>query len=300
MKHRHAIIVICDKNGRFLQYFDNKWDSYLFLNCKVNDEDDISKIEDAIFDKLGVKALEIKYIFQKIHTKFSEKDKCNKEYQHYFYRVFVDLDKFGEDEFIINSFKFKWFSYDEFLNDKRIMQVNSDIVQFIKYININIRLAREEDCKKLSTLKQIVWKETYKGIYSDERINGYDYEKNVLKFKDIISNKELSLYVVQDGSEIVGYMSVGVPRRKYSDYEQEIGLLYLKKDYQKLGLGKRLFRIACSEIKKKGYDRFFVSCNKYNMEARDFYLKMGGTLVCEDADSDEKHLVQVKYHYDVE
>ena len=43
-----------------------------------------------------------------------------------------------------------------------------------------IRLATEKDCVELSKLKQRVWNETYRGIYSDEKIDNYDF-KNVLK-----------------------------------------------------------------------------------------------------------------------
>lgn len=299
MEHRHAIIVICDKSGNYLQYYEKKWDSFLFLNCKIEDEDDTTKVENEVFNKLKVNTINIKYVFSKIHTKFSVKDKCDKEYHHYFYRVMVDLDKFKDREFNINGVDFKWFSNDELLNDKRIMEVNSDIVEYLKYIGINIRLAIEEDCGSLSILKQRVWSETYQGIYSDERINNYDYDKNREKFKNIILSEDVSLYVVENDSEIIGYMSVGVPVRKYSNYEQEIGLLYLRKDYQGLGIGKRLFKLACKIIKDNNYKEFFVSCNKYNLGAREFYLKMGGELVDENPDSCEKHLVQVKYHYDI-
>lgn len=31
---KHAIIVIKNNRHEYLRYFDNKWNSYLFLNCK--------------------------------------------------------------------------------------------------------------------------------------------------------------------------------------------------------------------------------------------------------------------------
>ena len=31
---KHAIIVI-KNNNKYLQYYDLRWDSYLFLNCKL-------------------------------------------------------------------------------------------------------------------------------------------------------------------------------------------------------------------------------------------------------------------------
>ena len=37
-KSRHAIIVIKNKENKYLQYYDERWDSYLFLNCKLYDD----------------------------------------------------------------------------------------------------------------------------------------------------------------------------------------------------------------------------------------------------------------------
>ena len=38
-------------------------------------------------------------------------------------------------------------------------------------MNYVIRLAIEKDCDTLSRLKQRMWDETYRGIYSDEKID---------------------------------------------------------------------------------------------------------------------------------
>ncbi|MCI8273947.1 MAG: GNAT family N-acetyltransferase [Clostridia bacterium] len=86
---------------------------------------------------------------------------------------------------------------------------------------------------------------------------------------------------------------------KFADYEQEIGLLYLRSDFQGRGIGKELFTLGYNEIKKNKCDKFFISCNKYNIKARGFYEKMGGKLVLEDEDNYNKRVVQAKYHYDV-
>ncbi len=136
MERRHAIIVIKNKNKEYLQYFDKEWNSYLFLNCKVEDENDTKKIEDEIINKLEVTKFDIIYKFDKIHTKYSQRDKIEKEYHHYFYEVVIDeLNKeMCNKEFMLNGIKFKWYKYDELLQDKRIQEVNSDIVGYIKSI----------------------------------------------------------------------------------------------------------------------------------------------------------------------
>ncbi len=168
-------------------------------------------------------------------------------------------------------------------------------------MNYIIRLATIEDCKPLSILKQIVWNETYRGIYNNDIIDNFNFKEAESTFINILNNNNVLLYVVQSSisNELVGFMSVGEPIRKYKQYEQEIGLLYLKKNFQKIGLGKKLFNMAKQQIKADGYKQFFVSCNKYNTNARTFYEKMGGKLVNVDEDQEDKRPVQVKYHFDI-
>ena len=128
----------------------------------------------------------------------------------------------------------------------------------------DIRLAVESDARRLAEVKIACWETTYRGIYPDDKLDNYDVDKNTEKFKNIIKNEDVDLYVVIVEGDIIGYMSCGVPIRPYGDYEQEIGLLYLLKEYRGQGIGRDLYELAREMIKMKGYDRFFISCNKYN------------------------------------
>ncbi len=162
-----------------------------------------------------------------------------------------------------------------------------------------IRLASAADTVDLAVLKQRVWAETYRGIYSDSDLDQFAYDKAEQAFGKAVESGTASLYVVESGERLVGYMQVGVPRRPFRDYEQEISLLYLTKDFQKRGIGRELFELGYQEIKGKGVLQFFISCNKYNENARRFYEKMGGALIWEDPDSPEKRDVQAKYHFEI-
>lgn len=133
MEKRHAIIIIKNKDNQYLQIFQDTWNSYLFLNCKVENENDICTIHDYIKSVLSTEPISVKYKFDKIHTKFSEKDKINKEYHHYFFVVDVNFEYMSQ-EFQKNGKRFKWLSYEDLLKDERIQKVNSDIVSFINEI----------------------------------------------------------------------------------------------------------------------------------------------------------------------
>ena len=133
----HAIIVIKNEKNEYLQYFDNRWNSFLFLNCKLLNGENADIVKDTIVDKLNVKKelIKVSLIGNKKHEKFSESDKIQKEYVHYFYKVDLN-EKLNNEEFEINGIQYKWFSYANLLKDKRIQQVNSDIVQFVKEFDI--------------------------------------------------------------------------------------------------------------------------------------------------------------------
>lgn len=162
-----------------------------------------------------------------------------------------------------------------------------------------IRKAEISDCEELSRLKQTLWSQTYRGIYSDEKIDNFDYEKHKNKFIKIINDPNVQLYVVCDNDKLIGYMDYGVPYRPYKDYEQEIGLLYLLASYQRKGIGKQLFNIGYNGIKENGYDEFFISCNKYNVKAQEFYKKMGGEIINIDEDMEDKSYPQMTFLYKI-
>ncbi|MDO4996683.1 MAG: hypothetical protein Q4E69_05845, partial [Bacilli bacterium] len=115
-------------NNKYLQYYDKRWDSLLFINMKLygefTDKDIINYVENTL-DKKVIKCTFIKNI---IHSKYSVSHKEVREYNHYFY--LVNLDNY---DFLDN---YKFFSIDELKNNKRIMEVNSDIVSFIEEMNL--------------------------------------------------------------------------------------------------------------------------------------------------------------------
>ena len=163
--------------------------------------------------------------------------------------------------------------------------------------NIKFREATTNDCRDLAYLKKEIFETTFRGIYPDSKIDNYDIELNKVKFENFVKEPTMHLYVVTDLNKIVGYFEFGEPYRPFSDYTQEIGLFYLKQDYRRLGLGNKMFDFAYTEIKKTGVKKFFISCNKFNLNAQKFYKKMGGKIVNIDEDDANDGVPQVKFEY---
>ena len=137
---KHAIIVIKNEKNEYLQYFDEKWNSYLFINCKMENRDDVSSIDRELKQSLGISKEDINLFFtgERIHRKFSQSAKIEKEYQHYFYKIELlkPIKQFEQKEFEYLDKKYKWFSFNELTKDERIQEVNSDIVGYIRELNL--------------------------------------------------------------------------------------------------------------------------------------------------------------------
>lgn len=158
--------------------------------------------------------------------------------------------------------------------------------------NIVFREACLADCYALAVLKGKVWNITYQGIYPQEKLTGYDVEKNKRIFESIVENPEISLYVATDDKKIVGFMTCGKPYKPFREYGQEVGLLYILKEYQRQGIGREFFRIAKKLVTERGYKEFFLSVNRKNYEAQKFYLAMNGEVLCEEGE-------QVRFGYKI-
>lgn len=166
-------------------------------------------------------------------------------------------------------------------------------------MNVDIRLAKNDEVLEIAKVKQQCWATTYRGIYDDDIIDNFNYDKTANTFSSIINDEDSDLYVAVVDDKIVGFMSCGKIMHAFSDYEAELGMLYILEDYRGQGIGTMCFQLAYSNMKRRGLDKFVVSANKYNEKARNFYKKMGGLEVYVDEDMDDRRNVQAKYHFDL-
>ncbi len=161
--------------------------------------------------------------------------------------------------------------------------------------DVLIRLAKTDEVMTIAEVKRKCWLTTYRGIYDDDLLDNFDYEKTANTFSSIINSEDSELYVAEVDNKIIGFLSYGKPLHAFRDYEQELSMLYILEEYRGQGIGTLMFQLAKDNIRRDGYDRFVVSANKYNNKARDFYIKMGGEEVYVDSDKEDKRSVQVKY-----
>ena len=116
MEHVHSIILI-KKGDKYLNYFDERWGMYLFPNIKGNDIEEI---------KNKYNTNNVKYLFDKVHEKYSIPNKEKRTYHHYFYEVDKDIN--GE-----------YFSLNALLQKEKVKENNGDIIKFIEEFYNNLK-----------------------------------------------------------------------------------------------------------------------------------------------------------------
>ena len=144
--HPFSIVAIKDTfneyPNRFLLYYDEQWDCKFFFNYKTMENDTFNEenIKVRLANELHIDKESIKLEFktEAIQRKYSVKDSQYKVYDHKVYRA--DISQFSDlikkTEFEINNKKFYWMSIEDMKKDKRIREINSDVVSLVNDVII--------------------------------------------------------------------------------------------------------------------------------------------------------------------
>ena len=158
--------------------------------------------------------------------------------------------------------------------------------------------AEPADAAVLTETRQKVWAATYRGIYPDEMIDGYDYPKHNARDLRRINDPENTVWLAMDGDDCVGYLYVGpCGYGRYKDFDFCLNSLYFLPEYQGIGLGRQAFQLVKEECRRRGYDRFFCGCSAHNHRARGFYEHMGGVLGAQSVGHENKAEDLVYYEF---
>jgi len=108
-----------------------------------------------------------------------------------------------------------------------------------------------------------------------------------------------TVLVVEIGGKVAGYATVGRNRARDLPQQGEIYELYLRPEYQGVGLGSRLFAAAREKLAAHGLKGMVVWALEDNANALAFYEGAGGRDVAEGVEVfDQKALRKVAFVWD--
>lgn len=166
---------------------------------------------------------------------------------------------------------------DKYLEENReIVNKNSS--------NILIRKVNPKDATQYIQHINTVWRSAYKHIFPEKVF--IDRENNAYKKIETFSNNYYNdntkmCYIAEDNGIIVGAI-YGTIKSTYEYYEgkgfADLVALYIKPEYQGIGIGKKLKDIFIKWAKENGAKKFVIGVLKDNIKARKVYEKWGGKL----------------------
>lgn len=143
---------------------------------------------------------------------------------------------------------------------------------------VTVRRKKIEDCADFEHVMTVSWNESYKGILSEELLNGLIFseknrtERSIREF-DINNNHQ---FVLDDNGTVVGFVIVGPSNVIEYDRCGEIYALYIINAYKGNGYGKKLVEAGKKELKEMGFNRMVIGCFEKN-PSNDFYKHLGGS-----------------------
>ncbi|WP_312649685.1 GNAT family N-acetyltransferase [Aminipila sp.] len=139
---------------------------------------------------------------------------------------------------------------------------------------MNIRLANMDDCRTISKINYDNWRETYKGILSDEFLDHLDIEQMRNEYVEFLSDhKKQILVALDEKDEILGFASFEPDSKE----DNCIYLASLHVDVRARGKG-----IGTSLLIKVGqyglnnhYSNMSICILQGNVNAKNLYVKLG-------------------------
>ncbi|PSJ58720.1 GNAT family N-acetyltransferase [Kumtagia ephedrae] len=165
-------------------------------------------------------------------------------------------------------------------------------------LTIDIRKAEPRDAVAIAEVHHEAWMGAYAGIIPHKALTrmvnrrGSDWWANAIR-------RAASVLVVEIGGKVAGYATIGRNRARELPQQGEIYELYLKPEYQGVGLGSRLFAEARRRLAGHGLRGLVVWALEDNGNAVGFYAGAGGRDAAEGVEIfDQKALKKIAFVWD--
>ena len=165
-------------------------------------------------------------------------------------------------------------------------------------LTVDIRKAEPRDAVAIAGVHLEAWRGAYAGIIPHKALTaminrrGSDWWANAIR-------RAATVLVVEIGGVIAGYATIGCNRARELPQQGEIYELYLRPEYQGIGLGSRLFAAARRRLAEHGLKGLVVWALEENDNALAFYAGAGGRDIAEGVEVfEQKALRKIAFVWD--
>ncbi|MGV3526814.1 MAG: GNAT family N-acetyltransferase [Candidatus Sericytochromatia bacterium] len=140
-----------------------------------------------------------------------------------------------------------------------------------------LRPACLADAAEIASVHVTSWQATYRGLLPDKLLNGLSVARRSQQWQTWIAEAAPdSIWVGEAASGLAGFVIGGPERSGQAHFEGEIQAIYLRPDFQGLGLGKALFQHMQQRLCEQGRRHQLVWVLTGNQRASQFYARQGG------------------------
>jgi GNAT superfamily N-acetyltransferase len=143
-----------------------------------------------------------------------------------------------------------------------------------------IRAATLEDLPGIARVHIDSWRSTYTGIVPDDYLTALSYADSEARWQRWLNDTErrMIVLVAVQGDRVIGFASGGNERDGGREFTGELYAIYLFREAQGQGTGKRLFDAMASALRERGHNSLLIWVLAQN-PSREFYRSIGGELV---------------------
>jgi GNAT superfamily N-acetyltransferase len=138
---------------------------------------------------------------------------------------------------------------------------------------VSIRVAEVRDAAAIAHVHVESWLTTYNGLVPEEYLASLNEAERVPLWKKRLT-RDISVFVAEIGSKIVGFASGGPIREPLATYDAELYTIYLLEEVQGRGIGKDLLSAVAEALVRKDHTSMLVWVLEQNPAVR-FYEKTG-------------------------
>jgi L-amino acid N-acyltransferase YncA len=156
----------------------------------------------------------------------------------------------------------------------------TDFNDFMKTLLTGIRLAEDTDARAVAETHRHSWVATYSGLIPHKPLTQM-LERRGEKWWYRAIRGQTTILVVELNGVIAGYATIGISRARGLPQEGEIYELYLRPEYQGIGLGHLLFKECHRLLKSLGCRGMIVWCLEESDSTVRFFRTHGGQDIAE-------------------
>src|SRR5512140_1664420 len=139
-----------------------------------------------------------------------------------------------------------------------------------------IRLAEPADAAGIAQVHIDTWHTTYRGLLPDAMLAHLSVQRQQERWEDILRQpKRTTTVVAEEAGQVIGFASFGPELGTDRKYQGELYTIYILKDHQCHGLGRRLVGEAAQGLLERNFPNMLLWVLATN-PARRFYERLGG------------------------